>query len=167
MKKSLGFGLLALLVFPLLLVACSSETSDVAEDYVEALLQGDADAAQQVACDSFQDRTGELAAYFGQYDIHDTDLKYDIGKGNREEEVIVTGSFTYGPEDAAREVELQERDDSRIVLWLEKEGDDWCVGSETEVGEGLMALRGGAGSPTVADEEAPAADETEEASDAD
>jgi len=162
MKRSFGIGLLALLVFPLLLVGCSGETSDVAEDYVEALLQGNADAAQQVACESFQDRTGELAAYFGQYDIREWELKYDIGKGNREEEVIVTGSFTYGPEDAPREVELQERDDTRIVVWLEKEGDEWCVGDETEVGEGLMALRDGAPSPAPADEEAPAEDATEE-----
>lgn len=167
MKKSFGFGLLALLVFPLLLVACSGESTDVAENYVEALLQGDADAAQQVACESFQDRTGELAAYFGRYDIREWELKYDIGKGNREEEVIVTGSFTYGSEDSPREIELQERDDTRIVIWLEKEGDDWCVGNETEVGAGLMALRDGGSSPAPADEETPAEDATEEATGAD
>jgi hypothetical protein len=164
MKKSFEFVLLTLLVVPLLLTGCSGETPDVAEDYVEALLQGDAEAAQQVACEAFQSRTGELAALFGQQDLRNFDLKYDVGKGGREEEVIVTGSFDYGPEDSPRQVKLQERDDTRIVVWLEKSGDDWCVADTTEVGEGLLTVFGSESTAAVTDE-APADDaaETEEA----
>ena len=150
MKRSFGFVLLALLVFPLLLMGCSGDSPETAEDYVEALLQGDADAAQQVACESFQDRTGELAAYFGQQDIRNLDLKFDIGKGNREEEVIVTGSFDMGPASALQEVKLQEREDTRIIILLEKDGDEWCVADTTEVGDGLLAL--GDSEPVVSDD---------------
>ena len=161
MKKSFGFVLLALLVVPLLLTGCSGETPDVAEDYVEALLQGDAEAAQQAACEEFQSRTDELAALFGQQDIRNFDLKYDVGKGGREEEVIVTGSFDYGPEDSPRQVKLQERDHTRIIVWLEKSGHDWCVAETTEVGEGLLTVFGGEGTAVVEDE-APADDAAEE-----
>ena len=152
MKKSFGFVLLALLVVPLLLTGCAGDTPEVAENYVEALLQGRQDDAEQFACESFQGRTGELAAYFGQEDVRDLDLKYDIGKGGREEEVIVTGSFDYGPEDMAREVKLQERDRTRIILWLDEVGDDWCVNDTTTVGEGLLTLFGGAAPTVEADE---------------
>lgn len=163
MKKS--FVLLSLLVVSLLLTGCAADTPEVAEDYSEALLQGDAQAAQQVACEAFQDRTGELAAYFGQQDIRDLDLKYDIGKGGREEEVIVTGSFNYGPEDSAREVKLEERGiDTRIIVWLDKTGDEWCVNDTTTVGEGLLTLFDG-GVSTVETEDATDDAETEEAAD--
>jgi len=156
MKKSFSLVLLALLIVPLLLMGCSSEPPEEAKDYVEALLGGDAEAAQKLACDSFQDRTAELAAYFGQRQVRDWDLKFDIGKGGRQEEVIVTGSFTYGTEDVAREIKLQEKDNTRIVVWMTETGDEWCVNDTTRIGEGLLALRGSAAEPMAEETEAPA-----------
>lgn len=145
MKKSFGLMVLALLVVPLL-AACSSESADVSESFMEALLKGDADAAQQYACESFQEGAARLAAYFARQNVRDWDLKYDIGKGNRQEEIIVTGAFQYGPEDAPRELKLQERSKTRIVLWLEQRGDDWCVTDRSEFGE-VVALGGGLEAP--------------------
>lgn len=162
MKKPFGLVLLALLAVPLLLMGCSSEPPEEAKDYVEALLGGDAGAAQQIACESFQGRTGELAAYFSQNNVRDWDLKYDVGKGGRQEETIVTGAFTYGPEDVGREIKLQEKDKTRIVVWMYERGDGWCVNEKTTVGENLLALRGGAAAPAV-ESETPAEEATEAA----
>ncbi len=162
MKKSLGFLSFALLVVPLLLMGCSSEPPEEAKDFVEALLGGNAGAAQQIACESFKGRTGELAAYFGQNNVRDWDLKYDVGKGGRQEETIVTGAFTYGPEDIGRQIKLQEKDKTRIVIWMDKQGDNWCVNDKTTLGENLLALRGGAEAPAV-ESEPPAEEATEEA----
>lgn len=143
MSKRLSLVLVALLIVPLVLSACSTASRDVAEDYVNSVLDGDAEAAQELACDSFVEQTQALAAEFGSQNVHGKDLKFDIGKGNNEEEIIVTGSYLVGPEDDADEVELaasvrvrsaEESVDTRFVLWMQEEGDDWCVSDESTFG---------------------------------
>jgi len=156
MKKSFGLVLLALTVTSLLLAGCNSEPPEEAKNYIEALLGGDADAAQQIACESFQARTSELAAYFSQNNVRDWDLKFDVGKGDRQEETLVTGSFVYGQDDLGREIKLQEKDKTRIVVWLDKQGDGWCVNDKTTIGENLLALRGGPAAPMGEATEEPA-----------
>lgn len=142
MSKRLGLALVALLLVPMLLAACGSESRDVAEEYVEAVLEGDAETAQSLACDSFKDRSAALAQQYSALNVHGRDLKYDIGKGNNQNEIIVTGSYMVGPENDADQVELAqavrasggESVDTRIVLWLSEEGDDWCVNEDTQFG---------------------------------
>ena len=141
MSKRFAFVLVVLLAVPMLLTACGADTPDVAEDFVNAVLEGNADAAAEAACESYQDQARELAAGFVDLNVHDIDLKYDVGKGNNVEEVIVTGSYKFGTGDTVREVELaasvREREtdelvDTRIVVWLDENGDDWCVTEETQ-----------------------------------
>lgn len=156
MKKSFSLVLLALTVTSLFLAGCSSEPPEEAKNYVEALLGGNAGAAQEIACESFQARTSDLAAYFKQNDVRDWDLKYDVGKGGRQEETIVTGALTYGQDDLGREIKLQEKDKTRIVVWMDKQGDGWCVNDKTTIGENLLALRGGTAAPMGEATEEPA-----------
>jgi hypothetical protein len=142
MSKRLGLALVALLIVPMLLAACGSESRDVAEDFVDAVLTGDVETAQSLACDSFKDRAAALAQEYGTLNVHDRDLKYDIGKGNNQNEIIVTGSYKIGPEDKADEIELAhvvrgadgESVDTRIVLWLTEDGDEWCINDDTQFG---------------------------------
>lgn len=180
MSKRFSLILVVLLVAPMLLTACSSESPDVAEDFVEAMLKGDADKAQDLACESYSDTAAALAGGFGALDINNIDLKYDIGKGGNEEEIIVTGSYDIGEGDDADEVELagsvrtsDEDDtmiDTRLVLDMVQDGDDWCV---EQVKQGEESLGGAATEevePAATEEAAPEATEeaapeaTEEAS---
>ncbi|MBP8974645.1 MAG: hypothetical protein KBH93_12280 [Anaerolineae bacterium] len=151
------FGLLAaLLAVSLLLTACGSDSMETAKDYIEAVLKGDAEAAQKVACDSYQEDTAALAAEIAALaeesrGVHSIDLKYDLGKGNNAKEVIITGSYDIVQLSAtgsviagsAQEYELaaaardkhdvdgdgdyENRVNTRIVLTMEKDGDEWCV----------------------------------------
>ncbi|HML21526.1 MAG TPA: hypothetical protein PKD09_07765 [Aggregatilinea sp.] len=170
MSKRFGLVLVALLIVPMLLTACSTESRDVAEDYMNALLKGDSAAAQKYACDSFQDQTASLAEMYSVQNIHNKDLKFDIGKGNNQEEIIVTGSYLVGPENDADEVELAQKVhneetnedlDTRIVLWMADE-DGWCVSDKSDFGDGVEMTAAPVESEPMATEE-PAADATQAA----
>ncbi|WP_119067434.1 hypothetical protein [Aggregatilinea lenta] len=171
MSKRFGLILAALLIVPMLLSACGSESRDTAEDYVDALLKGDAATAQKYACDSFQDQTAALAEQYGAQNVHEKDLKFDIGKGNNQEEIIVTGSYLIGPENDADEVEMasavrtvgsDDSRDTRIVLWMQEDGDDWCVSDRSEFGDDMQISPESMESEPVMTEE-PVADATEAA----
>lgn len=153
MSKRFTLVMVVLLVMPALLTACSTESRDTAEDYVKAVMKGDADEAKNLACDSFQEGTEALLAFYAGLEIDEDslDLKFDPGKGNNQKEVIVTGSFEYGEDgdefelagtvrvrDLPRTVMVREAEDeeeeedgtrkvdTRLVLEME-EDDDWCV----------------------------------------
>jgi hypothetical protein len=168
MSKRFGLILVALLVMPMLLTACASESRDVAEDFVEAMLEGDVEKAQDLACESYQDTAAALAGDFGTLDINNIDLKYDIGKGGNEEEIIVTGSYDIGEGDDADEIELagsvrseeneDEMIDTRLVLDMAQDGDDWCV-EQVNQGEEPFGAAGAAEAPA----EPEATEESEEA----
>ena len=151
------FGLLAALVaVSLLLTACGSDSTESAKKYMEGVLTGDANAAQQYTCDSFQEGTAALVAVSATLAeelraVRNIDLKYDLGKGNNAKEVIVTGSYdivrlseagTVVTDSAQQYVlaasvrdrhdvdgdgDYEEMINTRIVLAMEKDGDDWCV----------------------------------------
>jgi hypothetical protein len=169
MSKRFGLILVALLIVPMLLTACGSESRDVAQDFVKAMLNGDADKAQDLACESYQATAAALAEDFGTLDINNLDLKYDVGKGGNQEEIIVTGSFDIGRGDDADEVELansvrlddndDEMVDTRLVLDMKEDG-DWCVNQVNQGGKALGAASTEEVAP-VETEEAPVA--TEEA----
>jgi predicted small secreted protein len=156
MSKKLAFILVVLLIVPASLTACSNESADTGKDYVEAALKGDAEQAQKFACDDYKDETETLAGVYAglaeqQQAIRNIDLKYDIGKGHNEKEVIVTGAYdivqlnAQGKEIADSAVEYalaastpdkrdfnQNGDDTdrintRIVLTMNKTHGDWCV----------------------------------------
>ncbi len=155
MSKRFGF-LAALLAVSLLLTACGPDSTGAARDYMEAVLKGNVEAAQKIACDPFKEDTAALAAISASLaeesrGVRNIDLKYDIGKGNNPREIIVTGSYDIVRlteagaviVDSAATYELaavvrdeldvdgdgnyEERLNARIVLAMEKDGDDWCV----------------------------------------
>jgi predicted small secreted protein len=152
MSKRFGLVLAALLVIPLLLTACDTSSRDAGEKYVEAVIKGDEAEAAKYACESFTDQTQTLLAYYkNQAVIADSlDLKYDIGKAGNTSEVIVTGAYKYGDPEMPREQELTEKLKTRIILDMEKKGDEWCV-SDGSVFEGVDF-----GAETPADAAAPA-----------
>jgi hypothetical protein len=130
----------------MLLTACGSDTKKVAEDYMVAVLKGDNKKAQDNACEDFKDQTDAIIAAYQEMtpDIHkdSIDLKFDIGKGNNQEEVIVTGAYDYGDKDNPHEYEFansirkdknsDEMVETRVVLWMKKDGDKWCVSAKSE-----------------------------------
>jgi len=144
MSKKFALLLVALLVVPALLVACSTESRDAGEDYINALLKGDEEKALELACDSYQEQTQTLLAWYAEQDVHEKsiDLKFDVGKAGNEKEIIATGSYEYGDPDMPREWVLSEKKNTRIVLDMEKDGDDWCVTDES-VFEGSPLDMGG------------------------
>lgn len=173
MSKRLALGLAALLVIPLLLAACDTSSSDAGEEYIEAVMTGDEAKALELACAGFEDETQLLLAHYADQNLHhdSLDLKYDIGKAGNTSALIVTGSYNYGDEELPRELVLSEKRNSRIILDMEKTGDDWCV-AEGSVFEGVASLDAtvAAGDAEDATEGAdePAEEDTEaEASDAD
>jgi hypothetical protein len=181
MRKRFGLILVALLIVPALLTACSSESSDAAEDYIEAVLKNDEGKALELACDSFEEQTRALMAYYASTytNIHNIDLKYDMGKGNNQEEIIVTGSFAYGAEDDDKEFEITQKLNSLIILDMQEVDGDWCV-TEDSVFEGTPLdtemSEGEAAEDEAADDQAPgneaaddqaATSEAEESSDGD
>jgi hypothetical protein len=154
MLKKFAIVLVALLVLPTVLTACSSDSADTAKDYVDAILKGE--DAQKYACDSYKDATAALVdannAMVGEgHAIRNIDLKYDIGKGGNEEEVIVTGSYdlvelneagkvvadsedeyelassTRDKRDLNKNGDDQDKINTRLVLTMKKQGGDWCV----------------------------------------
>ncbi len=171
MSKRFGLVLVVLLIVPMLLSACSTESRDVAENYLDALFKGDSTTAQKYACDSFQDQTAALADQYGMENIHKKDLKFDIGKGNNQEEIIVTGSYWVGPTDDADEVELaasvrvigEEERDTRIVLWMKDDGGDWCVSDKSDFGDGVSVTSAAPADSEPMTTEEPAADATQAA----
>jgi len=91
-----------------------------------------------------------------QIDPDQIDLKYDMGKGLNEKEVIVTGSVTYvipvtdttadadteqlppiTPPWPDIEVEytLSSKDESVVVLQMDKNDGDWCVSADSNFGK--------------------------------
>jgi len=150
MKKRLGFLLVALLIMPVLLTACDSESPDKAKEYMDAVLAGKVEEAQALACDEESAALTEsvVAAYASQYpnmeiDTKNVDLKYDIGKGMNNKEVIVTGAFSYkftqegaaaNPTDLEVEYELSDKLGTLVILYMDKKGDDWCVTSKSGFG---------------------------------
>ncbi len=178
MSKRFGFVLVVMLVVPLLLTACGAESKDTAEDYMNAVLKGDEEKALELACESFKDETSALMAFFGSefpfFDEKSIDLKYDVGKGNNANEIIVTGAFNYGIDlddpkvknDPQREYVISEGEGTRIVLWLDEQDGDWCVNDESEF-SGIELAAAPAADEAPADEapaEEPAEEATEEAS---
>jgi hypothetical protein len=173
MSKRFGFAMVVMLVVPLLLTACGAETTDTAEDYMNAVLKGNEEKALELACESFKDETSALVAYFGEgfafFDEKSIDLKYDVGKGNNSKEVIVTGSFEYGIDkddpttrnDTAREYVISEGEGTRIVLWMEEQDGDWCVTDASEFG-GIELAAAPAGEAETDEEPAPEAGEEAE-----
>jgi hypothetical protein len=160
MSKKLAFILVLLLVVPSVLTACGSGSVDNAKTYVEAMLKGDAAGAEKVACDGYQDDTQALVdGYAALADmneaIRNVDVTYDIGKGNNQKEVIVTGSYdivelnaqgkvivdseqqyvlaasTVDRHDLDQDGDDTDRINTRIVLTMKKSGGDWCVAKLT------------------------------------
>jgi len=147
MTKKFALVLVALLVVPLVIAACGTESRDAAEDYVIAAIKGEDDKALGLACDSFKEGTQTLLAYYKEQDIHPKtiDLKFDIGKGNNQKEIIVTGSYKYWAADMPREFELTEKNKSRIVLDMKKVSGDWCATENSEFEGTPLSQTGGEG----------------------
>lgn len=184
--KKLALLLVALLLASMLLAACGSESQDAANDYMKALLNGEIENAAGFVCDDFEvkidgmedtaDLYANLPGLDETHEIRNVDLKFDLGKGNNAEEVIVTGSYDIvelGPQgkmiaDSEIEYELaasvrdrrdldrdgddSEQLDTRVLLEMREDGDEWCVRS----------LEGGYWQPELED-----AEEDAEASGAD
>jgi len=146
MTKRLALVLVALLITSLLLTACSNASRNAAKDYMNALLKGDDAKALGLACDSFNAKTQTLLAWYKQQliDEKSVDLQYDIGKGGNTKEIIVTGSYMYGDPSFQREYVVREKDNTRIVLWMEKTGGKWCVTDKSEFGAEIDAALAGA-----------------------
>jgi hypothetical protein len=141
--KRLALVWVALLIMPMLVAACSSKSRDTAEDYVKAVLKGDTEKAQALACDSYKEQTKAMAEAYANVDVQKIDLVYDIGKGGNQKEIIVTGAYTIGTGDDAKEVELgasvrvgdtNDKIDTRIVLDMKKQGGDWCATDKSVFG---------------------------------
>ncbi len=175
--KKVAFVLVLLLVVPTLLSACGAESSESSRDYMDAVLDGKVEDAQKYACDDFKDATAELIAslpHVGENNaVRNIDLKFDVGKGNDQEKITVTGSYDIVVLNATgkvvadsneeyelassvrdkRDIDSDEDDgetvDTRITLKMEKDGDDWCVAS----------LEGGYWDPTFTEEAEVAEDE--------
>lgn len=166
MTKRLALILVALLIIPLLLTACSNASRNTARDYMNALLKGDDAKALGLACDSFKTGTQTLLAWYKQQqiDAKSVDLQFDIGKGNNTKEIIVTGSYQYGDPSFQREYILREKDNTRVVLWMEKTGGKWCVTDKSEFGAEVEAALTGAPAeqPAAQPTEEPTAQPTEE-----
>jgi hypothetical protein len=165
MRKRLALALVALLVTPLLLTACSTASRDTARDYVNALLKGDDAKALGLACDSFQAGTQTLLAWYKQQRIDEksVDLQFDIGQGGNTKEIIVTGSYMYGDPKFLQEYALKENDSTRIVLAMQKTGGKWCVTDKSKFGSEIdAALASAAVEPSAAQPtEPPTAEPTE------
>ena len=160
MSKKLAFILVMLLVLSSVLTACSSASEDDAKKYVEAMLMGDVAGAQKAACGDYQDGTQALVdGYAALADVHEEiqniDVTYDIGKGNNQKEVIVTGSYdivelnaqgnvipdsaqqyvlaasTVDRHDLDQDGDTTDRVNTRIVLTMAKSGGEWCVAKLT------------------------------------
>lgn len=180
MTKRFALVLAVLMVASLILTACGTESRDNAEKYVKAVMKGDAAKADGLACEANQDTQALIDWYAGK-GINDDglDLKFDIGKGNNQKEIIVTGEIKYGGEDdreyemaqSVRAADVQrfvggpepadpdEKIDTRLVLTMKEEDGDWCVES---VETGGVAILGGEASEGEAGEGA-AEETTEEA----
>ncbi|HEX3050800.1 MAG TPA: hypothetical protein VHP83_09120 [Aggregatilineaceae bacterium] len=182
MSKRFGLVLIVLLVAPMLLTACGSDSEKAAEDYMEAVLKGEVDKAKEKACADFQDQTEKYTAAYQALtpDIHtkSLDLKFDVGKGQNNEEIIVTGSYEYGDKDNPKEYELvnsyrldddeqvalgvdSDHIETRVVLMMKEEDGDWCVSSDSKFNDPVLnRLAGGEVAPAETTDE-PAAEATE------
>jgi hypothetical protein len=164
MRKRLALVLVALLVTPLLLTACSTASRNTAEDYMNALLKGDDAKALDLACDSFKAGTQTLLAWYKQQQVDEksVDLQFDIGKGGNTSEIIVTGSYNYGDPKFLQEYVLEEQFNTRIVLWMEKTGGKWCVSNKSKFGTEIDAALASAAveQPTAQPTEQPTAEPT-------
>lgn len=163
MSKKFALIVVVLMVVPLLVTACSTESRDEAEKYMKALLKSEDQKALDLACDSFKPQTEALLAMYKaqKVDVKSLDLKFDIGKGGNSKEIIITGSYKYyGDQDVvALEQELTEKNKTLIVLQMKEEGGNWCVSDKSEFGEEIDALLEGTAAEPA---EEPAAEATEE-----
>lgn len=153
--KKVALVLVVLLVVPVLLTACGSESQDTAKDYITAVLEGDVEEAQKYACDEFKDQTVVLVETLpgvGENKaVRNIDLKFDLGKGNNQKEVIITGSYDIVTlnvsgkvvADSAMSYEVaasvrdkrdidgdgdeNEKMDTRILAEMVESDGDWCV----------------------------------------
>jgi hypothetical protein len=141
MRTRLALILVALLVTPLLVTACSTASRNTAEDYMNALLKGDDAKALDLACDSFKAGTQTLLAWYKQQQVDEKsiDLQFDIGKGSNTSEIIVTGSYMYGDPKFLQEYAIEEQYNTRVVLWMEKTGGKWCVTNKSRFGTEIDA----------------------------
>jgi len=184
MSKRFGLVLIVLLVAPMLLTACGSDSEKAAEDYMKAVLKGEVDKAKEKACADFQDDTEKYTAAYQAItpNIHkdSLDLKFDVGKGQNNEEIIVTGSYEYGDKDNPKEYELvnsyrltddeqkalgidEDHIETRVVLMMKEEDGDWCVSSESKFNDPILNLFAGDEAATVEPTaEEPAAEATDE-----
>lgn len=150
MRKKLALLLLVLLALSMALTACSTESPDAGKDYMEAVMTGDADKAEELACEGF-DGTAELIEWYESLEIVEdsVDLQVDMAMGNNQEELLVTGSFECGRGvefDCGRDNEfvLSEKRRSLIVLEMEEHDGDWCVSADSEFdGTPLGEMGGG------------------------
>lgn len=186
MTKRFALVLAVLMVASLILTACGTESRDNAEKYVKAVMKGDAAKADGLACEANQDTQALIDWYAGK-GINDDglDLKFDIGKGNNQKEIIVTGEIKYGGEDdreyemaqSVRAADVQrfvggpepadpdEKIDTRLVLTMKEEDGDWCVESVETGGVAILggeASEGEATTEEAAEEGEGAAEETTE-----
>jgi len=167
MSKKFALIVVVLMVVPLLLTACSTKSRDDAEKYMKALLKGEDQKALDLACDSYKPQTEALLAFYKaqNIDVKNLDLKFDIGKGGNNKEIIVTGSYKYyGSQTVvALEQELTEKNDTRIVLQMKKDGDNWCVSDKSKFGAELdAAIAAPAAEPTAEPTVEPTAEPTVE-----
>lgn len=150
MSKKFALLMLVLLTLSLVLTACSTESRDAGKDYMEAVIHGEQEKAEALACSDF-DGTADLLAWYASLNIVDdsADLQVDMAKGNNQKELHVTGSFECGRGvefDCGKDNEfvLSEKNDSLITLKMKKEDGDWCVSADSvfngtplgEMGEG-------------------------------
>ncbi len=164
MSKRIAVLLVVLMAASVLLSACSTDSRDTADDYVNSLLKAASeeskvdettrelkfrDKALELACDSFKDQTTWIIAWFAtQYPFireDSLDLKFDIGKAGNQNEIIVTGSLKYGvdPDDPKtrdrdpEELVFSDKKDTRIVLDMRKQNGKWCVTDKSSFGTAI------------------------------
>ncbi len=106
---------------------------------------------QIVSLEDSTDLYANLPGLGDSHEIRNIDLKYDLGKGNNPRELIITGSYDIveideqgrlipdsetqyvlasavrDRRDIDRDGDVTERIDTRILLEMREDGDDWCV----------------------------------------
>ena len=161
MSKRIAVLLVVLMAASVLLSACSTDSRNTAEDYVNSLFKAASeenkvdettrelkfrDKALELSCDTFKDQTTWIIAWFAtEYPFirqDGLDLKFDVGKAGNQNEIIVTGSLKYGldPDDPKsrdrdpEELVLSDKLNTRIVLDMRKQSGKWCVSDKSSFG---------------------------------
>ncbi len=161
MSKRIAVLLVVLMAASVLLSACSTDSRNAAEDYVNSVFKAASeenkvdettrelkyrDTALELSCDTFKDQTTWIIAWFStEYPFirqDGLDLKFDIGKAGNQHEIIVTGSLKYGVDpndpktrnDDPKELVLSDKLNTRIVLDMRKQSGKWCVSDKSSFG---------------------------------